>query len=629
MGAVYEAEHTILDRQVAIKLLHPQFAEDEEALQRFYREARTASKLGHEGIIEIIDVGQAEDGSPYLVMEMLTGESLGELLEREDILEPRFALDLTAQILSVLVAVHEQGIVHRDLKPDNMFLCPRLDGTFQLKILDFGICKIASDDTGPKLTRTGIAMGTPYYMSREQARGDRELDHRTDIWSTGTILYEMLTGHVPYEEEHYNLVITRLLTEDYLHPRELNPSLPESLEQVVLRAMALEPEDRYPTASDFLADVLDVREKAEGIGIMDTGPDRTSVDVELPEARQDTEPDKTSLELEEPTIASGEFTDQGLTIAEETTSKREGNQPEAQESTLLQGYEIAKTPEEPPQQPAENGTVDTFMAVTTSGTTGRKKRSRSPMWLVGAGLAVVVGGGLLMGAVIWFAASSRGEEPIELAEPSGVTVPVSATKAPEPEPVGTPAIPLLPSVSDTPEVQAQDETDVPLVPSAEVTADDVEPTVEVSPEESTSPASEGESEEPMQPRPPEKTDRRNSRPEPVSSRPPTKVEPSEPPSTQEHLTQAEVRRGLARNGAQVRRCLAHGGSPPRTLRIRVRVDGQGRTHYLGASPTPPTSATRCLWNLFGGIRFRATGGSSIEASHTFRGRGLQASPFDK
>ncbi len=587
MGAVFEAKHKILDKQVAIKLLHPQFAEDAEALERFYREARTASKLGHEGIIEIQDVGQADDGSPYLVMELLTGESLADLLEREGVLEPRFALDLTAQILSVLVAVHDQDIIHRDLKPDNMFLCPRLDGTYQVKILDFGICKIATDETGPKLTRTGIAMGTPYYMSREQARGDRDLDHRTDIWSTGTILYEMLTGHVPYEEDHYNLVISRLLTEDYPHPRELMPELPEKLENVLLRAMALEPNDRYPTAADFLADVLDVREKVEGQGIMDTDPDRTSMDVELPAAKQDT--------------------DQAMTIAEGTTSKREAIQPEIKESTLLQGYEIARTPEavpppaEVPQAQGESGTADTFMAVTTRGTTGTRAKPRRPMWLVGAGLAVVVVGGFLIGVALWFAASNRGEEQIELADPSEPSIPIATADAPEP--VKAPELPVSAPPPETRGAETQENTE------------DVEPSVELS------------HEEPSEPRSPENTPQRS--PRPASPRPATQAEPRRTPATQAPLTQAEVSRRLARHGAQVRRCLVRGGSPRQQLRVRVRVDGQGQTQYLGASPTPSHDATRCLWSLFSGIRFRATGGSSFEVSHTFRGRGLLSSPFER
>ena len=142
MGAVFEAEHVILEKRVAVKILHPNMAGNVEALERFYREARTASKLGHEGIVEISDVGQAQDGSPYLVMELLVGEGLDDLLDRSGEFDPRFALDVTAQVLSVLVAVHEQGIVHRDLKPENIFLCPRADGTNQVKILDFGICKI-------------------------------------------------------------------------------------------------------------------------------------------------------------------------------------------------------------------------------------------------------------------------------------------------------------------------------------------------------------------------------------------------------------------------------------------------------------------------------------------------------
>ncbi len=175
MGAVYAGEHTRITRSVAVKMLTGAMTGNEVVAQRFIREAQAASSIGHPNIIEIFDFGEEADGTHYMVMELLEGESLGDRIRRMGRLTPGEAVAFTVQLLEGLQAAHDKGIVHRDLKPDNLFLVPTEGGGAHLKILDFGISKITAEIDG-ELTRTGAVMGTPFYMSPEQARGAKEID---------------------------------------------------------------------------------------------------------------------------------------------------------------------------------------------------------------------------------------------------------------------------------------------------------------------------------------------------------------------------------------------------------------------------------------------------------------------
>jgi len=209
MGAVFEAVHTrIRNKRAAVKLLRSDLVAYPTAFARFEREAEAAASIGHEGIIDVYDYGQTDDGSPFLVMELLQGRSLADEL-KEDPLTGQFvplAMDFTilvaGGVLSALAAAHATGIIHRDLKPDNIFLVTTSEGLPQVKILDFGIALISELGGGKSefsLTKTGMIVGTPLYMSPEQAMGDRELvDQRTDVWSMGVILYQCLPGQYPF-----------------------------------------------------------------------------------------------------------------------------------------------------------------------------------------------------------------------------------------------------------------------------------------------------------------------------------------------------------------------------------------------------------------------------------------------
>ncbi|MDD5308881.1 MAG: serine/threonine-protein kinase [Deltaproteobacteria bacterium] len=250
MGTVYEATHTAIGRRVAIKRLHHQYAGDAQAVERFQREARMAGSIGHDNICEVTDLGTTPDGAPYLVMPLLTGCSLTDLLSRERLSLPRIA-DIMCQTLSALQAAHDARIVHRDLKPDNLFITKVGDRGDFVKLLDFGISKILDQDSVSNLTMTGTVLGTPFYMAPEQATGSKQFDHRVDIYAIGAILYEALTGRRPFEGDSYNEIMFKIVTEPFPSPRSLNPKVPVAVEQVVLKAMARDPAERYASARDM------------------------------------------------------------------------------------------------------------------------------------------------------------------------------------------------------------------------------------------------------------------------------------------------------------------------------------------------------------------------------------------
>ena len=257
MGTVYEAEHTGVGRRVAVKVLLPEFAKNPEINGRFAREARAAAAIGHDNIIDVLDVG-LHDGLPYMVMELLKGESLASRLEREKNLSPEAASYVMAQVLSALGSAHAAGIIHRDLKPDNVFLTTKAGVRDFVKLLDFGISKFKDDGTGPggsSKTQTGVLMGTPVYMSPEQALAKRDIDHRADLYSAGVMLYELVAGRVPFDAESQ----AELLMEIVYRPNglkaasEFNPTLPPEFDRIVTRSIAKDRDERFQEAADFVA----------------------------------------------------------------------------------------------------------------------------------------------------------------------------------------------------------------------------------------------------------------------------------------------------------------------------------------------------------------------------------------
>ena len=256
MGAVYTAEHTLIGRVTAIKMLLPELSKNQEIVNRFFNEAKAATAIRHPGIVEIYDFGYHTDGSAYIVMEHLDGESLETRLRRFRRLAAEEAISIARQVASGLAAAHAAGIVHRDLKPDNLFIVPDPDipGGERTKILDFGIAKlINADEAGPDKTRTGMIMGTPSYMSPEQCRGGGRLDHRADIYSLGCILFEMLCGRPPFLGEGAGDVIAQHIYQPPPQPRTLYPTMSADFEQLILQLLAKAPEDRMQSADELLS----------------------------------------------------------------------------------------------------------------------------------------------------------------------------------------------------------------------------------------------------------------------------------------------------------------------------------------------------------------------------------------
>ena len=249
MSAVYVGTHVGLRKRVAIKVLNPQL-NTAPMIERFHREAITASQIGHEGIAQVTDLGTSGDGEPFLVMEYLEGEPLASRLKASGPLDVEDACELGCAILSPLAAAHHAGIVHRDLKPDNVFLVRQSRGEM-VKLLDFGISRTTSRESTFRLTTTGLVLGTPYYMSPEQARGDSQITFAADLYAFGVILYEMLVGDVPMRADNYNQLMYRVAMGDFAWPRQRRPDLPEALEQLIVRAMALSPDGRPGSANEL------------------------------------------------------------------------------------------------------------------------------------------------------------------------------------------------------------------------------------------------------------------------------------------------------------------------------------------------------------------------------------------
>jgi len=252
MGSVYEAEHTVLRRRVALKALHPRFARVDEAVGRFVREAQAAASIGHPHIVDVLDFGVFET-VPFLVMELLRGETLAERMAHEA-LDVATACTLTAQVLSALSSAHAMGIVHRDLKPENVMIVGDGPGV-RGKLLDFGVSKFLQrdprDDT--RSTAEGVLMGTPSYMSPEQWVGAPDIDHRADLYAVGVMLFEMLSGELPFEAptqvEMYRIVALGVERPPRLDA--LNASIPAPLASAVARALARDPHERFESAAEF------------------------------------------------------------------------------------------------------------------------------------------------------------------------------------------------------------------------------------------------------------------------------------------------------------------------------------------------------------------------------------------
>ncbi len=258
MGEVYEAKHLLIGRRLAVKFLHSQYVSSEEVVTRFQREAQAAAAIGHENIIEVTDMGTTPEGAPYIVMEYLDGMDVKDLIAEQGTLSPERAANIMVQALSALQAAHTAKIIHRDLKPENIYLIQKTDQPDYVKILDFGISKFKAleGDDAKGLTQTGTVLGTPYYMSPEQARGDQDLSARSDVYAMGVILYQMMAGCLPFDAPNYNALLIKILTEEPVDATEHNPEIPPELAEAINVSMARDPNDRYQDCIEFRRHLL-------------------------------------------------------------------------------------------------------------------------------------------------------------------------------------------------------------------------------------------------------------------------------------------------------------------------------------------------------------------------------------
>jgi eukaryotic-like serine/threonine-protein kinase len=248
MGDVYLAEHSLLKRPCALKLIKPEAGSDPVAMARFEREVQSAARLAHPNTIEIFDYGLTGDGTFYYVMEYLQGKSLSDLVRSHGPLPAGRVIYLMRQVCAGLAEAHGMGLVHRDLKPQNVFVAVRGGESDVSKVLDFGLVKLTRDPGAANLTSDMTISGTPMFMAPEQTVGDRSLDARADIYALGAVMYHALTGQPPFVGENAFAIMMAHSRDPVVPPSQLNPNVPADLERVVLRCLAKKPEDRYPSA---------------------------------------------------------------------------------------------------------------------------------------------------------------------------------------------------------------------------------------------------------------------------------------------------------------------------------------------------------------------------------------------
>jgi serine/threonine-protein kinase len=260
MGSVYLAEHPLIGKKVALKVLHAEFASNQDVVTRFFNEAKAVNDIQHPNIVDIIDYGVIPTNRGdmvYFIMEHLDGHPLEDVIAEQSPLSPERALHICAQVADALAASHKTNIVHRDLKPDNIILVKHRSTDDFVKLLDFGIAKLTGDQPGSSRTRTGIVMGTPAYMSPEQCEGKGNIDKRTDVYALGVVLYQMITGQVPFLGSGYGEILVQHLTQPPAPPSTIRGVIPPHVEAVCMKALEKNPNARYQCMEDFMAALHD------------------------------------------------------------------------------------------------------------------------------------------------------------------------------------------------------------------------------------------------------------------------------------------------------------------------------------------------------------------------------------
>jgi serine/threonine-protein kinase len=388
MGVVYLAEHVVIEKRVALKVLSEELSHSREAVNRFIYEAKAASKIGHENIIDITDFGTTPEGGVFFTMEFLDGVDLGERLKQQGALPWDLARKVGIQVCRALASAHDKGIIHRDLKPENIFLISHAGRDDFVKILDFGIAKFTGLEAGaPKQTKTGMIFGTPDYMAPEQA-GGAKADPRIDIYALGIILYQLVTAKLPFEAETFMGVLHQHMTMPATPPRKLVDTVPPDFEAVILQAMAKKPEDRFADMASFAHALEAVSGRT---GALDDTDDPVSQAVEAPES------------------SVSEAVSQAL--------RDEG---------------------EPEGSAAEDSSPTTMVAAPTP--SEAEARDGSRRWLLGVVIALVVGA---VGAGAFFVMGQGGEDGEEARGGSAADGPPAPPSTPAPDARPRPAVPRL------------------------------------------------------------------------------------------------------------------------------------------------------------------------------------------
>ncbi|AKF08793.1 serine/threonine-protein kinase [Sandaracinus amylolyticus] len=420
MGSVYEGEHVLIKRRVAIKCLHSHYANSPDIVARFHREALAATSIGHPNIIECTDMGRFPDGAFFMVLEFLDGRDWAADLATTGPQPLGRVVHVMAQVCDALGAAHAKGIIHRDLKPENIFLIKRGGDPDFVKVLDFGISKIQDQTGDPEtqakskgLTRTGMAMGTPYFMAPEQAQGKRDIDHRADIYALGVILFQVLTGQYPFDDDSYPMLVVKICTQDAPHISRWRPDLPDAVQALVMSMLAKAPEARPQTCADVKAALEPFRSQMSAPVIAADAPSTAS-------------------------LAPGTFGQAPAAIPATTPAQQAVALPDSGASTGPFAAQPAITPvprvRTPQDSPASARPSVTPFATSDADELPRASTpvpptSRAPM-IVGAVISVL---GLMgiAGAIVIASSGPDAPEP---------TPPVAATQppAPQPEPPPTP-----------------------------------------------------------------------------------------------------------------------------------------------------------------------------------------------
>lgn len=406
MGVVYAATDTVLHNRVAVKLLNPQEDQADNAVERFEREARATAKLGHPNIVRVSDMGRTDDGGAFIVMEVLTGETLDELLAREGPLSVDRAVRIHLQLLDALSAAHAENVLHRDVKPSNVFLSKLADGGELVKLLDFGLAYLMEEASSKRLTATGIAMGTPAYMSPERITGER-LDHRSDIYSVGVSLFRSLTGELPFHADTPMALRGRILLVEAPVLSDSRPELGGTIADVVAKALAKKPEDRFADATEMAHALREAFDQVR--------PSRTDLPLVKLEAKEvddafrdaPTRATKDTAASDEPLPADDEPEAKGEPDAE-TRPQRD---PSWQASTIQAGSQPGLNVVAPPSDPKP-----------ATPAPAPAKKPGPPRWLAGVAIGAAIGVVLLLGLYLW--AMSR--------QPDAPTPPANAPPAAAP-----------------------------------------------------------------------------------------------------------------------------------------------------------------------------------------------------